>query len=593
MRAFGVILMIIGVLLGGAGGYASYGYVRSGDWVLGPKAVVNPSTEHVVVSQYGLLSYDSDIRLTATSGSDLFLGTANPVDVDDYTAGVTHTTISALTWRAISATSATPDAKDPVAAPSDVDFWLTTATGKSAELVITPGATDPPQVVLVSKDGAPVTVRVDYRVAGIRIIVFGIIGVGAALALIGLVLFLVGIRRARRRKNPPVAPAAPSGAPPLAPIYGQAPVTLPYGPTPPYGQPPATPPYGQPPATPPYGQPTPPYGQPTPPPWAQARISRVLAGLVAVTLVATSGGCSIPTAPQLPKAPHQSATISRAQVTKVTLTSEQSTAAGDEISHRVFLARQSGYSPTYSVDGWKQVFTDVSLQGWVFSSTYAKAAQDKTAYADCRMTMDTVYGSVATTYPMTAVVLAWWACGDNRAVKNYTVLTRAHSYSPWFISAESVAEDGTAPEPGRGDVTAADQQAGSASANAVLDYLNVGTLKSFTPPSDLQDFVSACTEPTAAAVHKLSATIVTTADKQGTVRVAKTATGTLVTASYVATCTSQATPNYEIWLTSPLDQVLGQTGHRTALTRKFGVTATMLLDGSSSTMVGFEAVPIL
>jgi hypothetical protein len=91
----------------------------------------------------------------------------------------------------------------------------------------------------------------------------------------------------------------------------------------------------------------------------------------------------------------------------------------------------------------------------------------------------------------------------------------------------------------------------------------------------------------------MTATIVNTADKQGSVRFAKTATGTLVNVSYVATCTSQAKPGYEIWLTSPMDQVLGQTGHRTALTRKFGVTATLLIDGSTTTMVGFDALPVL
>jgi hypothetical protein len=42
-----------------------------------------------------------------------------------------------------------------------------------------------------------------------------------------------------------------------------------------------------------------------------------------------------------------------------------------------------------------------------------------------------------------------------------------------------------------------------------------------------------------------------------------------------------------------MDQVLGQTGHRTALTRKFGVTATLLIDGSTTTMVGFDALPVL
>lgn len=50
MRAVGAVLMIIGALLGGTGGYALAQYVRSNDWVVGPSAVVNPDVEHVVVS---------------------------------------------------------------------------------------------------------------------------------------------------------------------------------------------------------------------------------------------------------------------------------------------------------------------------------------------------------------------------------------------------------------------------------------------------------------------------------------------------------------------------------------------------------------
>ena len=557
MRVLGIVLIIVGALLGGTGGYASATYVRSGDWVLGPAAVVNPGVEHVVVSQYGLLSYDTDIRVTATSDSDLSLGTANPIDTDDYTATITHATITSLSWRTITTTSIAADLKDPAAAPSDVDFWLSRVSGTSPELVIAPGAKVPPQVILVTTTGGPITLRVDYHVAGIRVIVFGVIGVGAALALIGLVLFLLGIRRARRKKSR-VTPVAPPVAPPSY--------------------------------------------QPVPPPWMQGPVSRWVAGLVAVTLVVTSAGCSVPTMPRvpaipsvpaIPRMPKQTSVPSRADITKVPLTSDQSTAVANDLAHRVFVARLDGYGPTFSPDKWSQAFTDLSLQTYIFDTAFAKASGEKRSAPSCSIEIETVFGSVAAAYPMTATALTKWTCGDASSVRVLAVLTRAHSYSPWFIASESQLEDGTSLEPGKGAPANAEQQAGSAAATDLLTYLNKGTSVTVTPPADLGAFHAVYTVPTAGAVHTMSATIVSGADKQGSFRFAKTANGILVSASYVVTCTSSARPGYELWWDAPLDQVLNQPGHRSVLTRKFGLFATLLLEGNTVAMVGFDVAPIL
>jgi hypothetical protein len=54
-----------------------------------------------------------------------------------------------------------------------------------------------------------------------------------------------------------------------------------------------------------------------------------------------------------------------------------------------------------------------------------------------------------------------------------------------------------------------------------------------------------------------------------------------------------AKSGYELWWRAPLDQVLGQTGHRPVLQRKYGVVVTVLIEGGNATMVGVDANPIL
>ncbi len=546
MRVVGVVLMIIGALLGGTGGYALAQYVRSGDWVLGPTAIANPGGEHVVVSKYGVLAYDSDIRVTAASQSLLILATANPIDVDDYTDNIAHATITSLSSREIGVTSTTAVAQDPPVAVTDVDFWLTKATGPNPELVIASASDVTSQAVLVSATGEPIRIRVDYRVAGIRTIVFGVIGTGAALALIGLVLFLVGIGRARRRKHPK--------------------------------------------ATLPTPVPVSPYGPALPPPWAQGPLARWVAGLVAVSLIAASAGCSMPTVPKVPK---PEAAPSRTGVTKVPLASDHTSATAGSIAHRAFIEGIDGYAPKYSTDVWSGLYTELALQPYVYDSTYAKAAGSTSAPPSCEATIETAYRSAAKAYPMAATALVRWNCIGKVPYKRFTVLTREHSYSPWMIAAESRMEPVLAPEPGTGDPTAAEMQAGSTAAAAVLTYLNKGTVGPVTPPADLKDFYTASNLPDEGALRTMSSAIQSDTGKQGGLRFGRTATGTLVSASYVSTVTTTARPEYYIWWPAPLDTVLGQPGHRTVLTEKFAVFLTMLIEGDKVTVVGFELDPIL
>ena len=251
-----------------------------------------------------------------------------------------------------------------------------------------------------------------------------------------------------------------------------------------------------------------------------------------------------------------------------------------------------GHAPSYSADDWKMIYTDLVLQENIYDTTYAKTTQAGATSA-CRNTIEAVYGTVAKAYPMTTTVMVRWECGGGLAERVVTVLTKEHSYSHWFIAAESFAEAGVSMEPGYGEHNSAEEQLGSKAATDLLGSLNQHPNTTVTPTADLNVFTRGCSEPTTGSVRTMSATILTPTDKDGTLRFAKTATGTLMTASYVVTCVVTARPGYYVYWPAPLDQVLGQTGHRDSLSKKFGVTASILIEGTTVTIVGLASRPIL
>ncbi len=398
MRPVGVILMIIGVLLGGTGGYALAQYIRSDDWVLGRSAVVNAPGERVVISQYGATSFDTDIRLTATSQTEaVFVGTANPIDVADYTADVASATITSMTpLRGIDHTSRAGSSRVPVAAPLDLDFWIAHTYGTGPQSLVLSTADVPSQVVVIAPADGAITLRVDYHVTGIRPIVFGVIGTGGGLVLIGLALLLVGIVRRRRRPRPAPAPV-PAQAPPVAP-----------------------------------------------PSWPPAPLSRWASALLALTMVSATSGCS------LPKLPAHVNVAAQAEITKVPLTLEKSAAVADDLTRRMNTARTQGNAPTFSPDAWKVAYTELALDANVFDTTWKQASGTTESASTCGVVIDEVYGSLATAYPMTTTVVAKWFCGSAATIKVFSVLTRAHSYSPWLIAAEASLVEALPPKSGRG-----------------------------------------------------------------------------------------------------------------------------------------------
>ena len=148
----------------------------------------------------------TEATLTVESDTELFIGTANGVDVDDYLTGVAHEEITDVDFpdTAIHRTVAGDPA--PAAAPASRDWWTAQDTGTTVSHTFDLDAD--PQVIVVTAAGedatladAQATVSMDVRM------VFGLalLGYGGAVALLGVGLFYLlrwwfsRYRPARRR----------------------------------------------------------------------------------------------------------------------------------------------------------------------------------------------------------------------------------------------------------------------------------------------------------------------------------------------------------------------------------------------------------
>lgn len=537
MRWLGIALMFLGALVGGATAYGTTQLVRSDDWVLGRSAVANPNGERVVITSYGETTFDSDLRITATPEADtVFIGTAHPVDVADYTATVAHARISIAPLSAPHSISIAGASHTPPGVAKNMDFWNEKVSGTGPQSMTLSAGAAPSQIVIVAASDGPVTVRVDYHVNGIRRLIISVLAGAGALFLLGLILLVIGVvRRVRRRRTPP-GPSAPVQPEPLP-------------------APPAEPPVAGPPAA-----------------W------RVLAGALAVTLLVTATGCSVPRVPARvapePAPAKQPLTMAQAHIAEL------------DLSDRMIAANKAAFAPDYSTDAWKTIYTGFALREAAFTTIYAKAAEDKTPSPACSIYITDVYGSVAERYPMTTTVVSSWRCGAEVAARYFLVLTRDHSYSPWLIAANAQLVEGLPPVSGAGTVSSADQDAGSVSAKKVVDYINSGNAADVVLSAPLKDFYTDSTAKTASSTHAVKATI---PDVPGAVQVNRTTKGTITTVAILSTVLGVANKGYVIWWPKPLDTVLNQPGERLALAKEYVCFATILVEGDKTYIVGWDA----
>ncbi len=162
---------------------------------------------------------DTDVRIRATSadaGSDIFIGIGRQADVDAYLAGVAHDEVVDLTddLEAVYRDRAGTNTIDP---PSDQDFWASTATGPGTQQLDWAATTGRWSVVAMNADATPgvaVDVNVGAKAGFVLPLALIMLGVGAVLTALAVVLIVVGALGARQSSQPPAATTPPSATPP-------------------------------------------------------------------------------------------------------------------------------------------------------------------------------------------------------------------------------------------------------------------------------------------------------------------------------------------------------------------------------------------
>jgi hypothetical protein len=170
------------------------------------------------------------LRITVSSPDKaIFVGVGRKTDVERYLSGVAVDEVTDFDVDPFRLNTEPRAGSSQPSAPSAQSFWAAKGTGRQATLIwkVSDGSY---QLVVMNADASP-SVAVDGRfsltVPHLFAIGIGILVGGCVVALIGIVLFIVGVRI---RTAPPAAPGAGYGPPPG------------YGPQPGYGQPPG---YGQ------------------------------------------------------------------------------------------------------------------------------------------------------------------------------------------------------------------------------------------------------------------------------------------------------------------------------------------------------------
>ena len=235
-----LIFLSTGLLAGGGALLVADRTQRDGGFVM------SPSTE-VVVPSHALTSSGIQLEgagapwvfdnllgtarlevVPGTPGVDLFVGVARTADVQQYLRGVGHHQVADLGpgWNGrvmgpgrMTATDGGP----PAVLPADTDIWVAQSTGPGTRVLDWQPENGNWTVVLMRADGRAgftAQARVGATAPGLPWLAGGLLAVGAILAIGGVLLVVLAVRRAQQGPSsaPPPGPPAPSGDPSRQPV---------------------------------------------------------------------------------------------------------------------------------------------------------------------------------------------------------------------------------------------------------------------------------------------------------------------------------------------------------------------------------------
>jgi hypothetical protein len=221
----GIVLLLpaVGLLLGGgvllwadrshrSGGYLvsdSASFSSGGFALTSDRIDLSTGTKWVPVSA---ALGTARLQVTGTDpGRALFVGIASTADASAYLSGVRRTVVNDI------GTGSAAETVEPGGAPSgppgDQTFWVARASGPGTQSLTWSPENGNWTLVVMNGDGSAgvsVQARIGATAPGLPGLAWTLIGVGLAVAGIGILLIVLAVRR-------PAAPAAPPAGPPAAP----------------------------------------------------------------------------------------------------------------------------------------------------------------------------------------------------------------------------------------------------------------------------------------------------------------------------------------------------------------------------------------
>lgn len=187
--AIGTLCTLAGIVLA-ALSVSALSVVGTGEVTSTEPFTVTDGAYAVVLDEAIVPFEKTDATLTVESDQELFLGTANGVDVDDYLTGVAHEEITDVDFPRTAIHRSVAGDPVPVSAAPTRDWWTHTDTGMSVSHTFDLDAE--PQVVLVAPAeedgtlaGAQVTLSMDVR----EVLGLSLAGFAGAVALVGVGAF--------------------------------------------------------------------------------------------------------------------------------------------------------------------------------------------------------------------------------------------------------------------------------------------------------------------------------------------------------------------------------------------------------------------
>ncbi|WP_029291772.1 hypothetical protein [Cellulomonas sp. HZM] len=208
MRRLLVIITTVLASVALVAGVAVAGLVGPDDWASVP-GITTTADGPVSTTPTVLALRDARLRITVDGPGEVFVGTANPVDVESYLAGVRRLSVDELKPSGATHAVIVPgDARAPQVSPPDATFWLSRAHGSgSTSIDLQLDGVAPLSLVAMPVTGdGPLTMSVALRVPHAFAVAAGT--AGAAL----VVLVLVALARRRARRDPSASSGAASSA---------------------------------------------------------------------------------------------------------------------------------------------------------------------------------------------------------------------------------------------------------------------------------------------------------------------------------------------------------------------------------------------